>query len=231
MPEQPDQPKEVKNKKTWDEMTPKEKKSGIITLIVIAVIIFGIIGAVTGGDTAETDNSAANLSEGATGQAAEVEEAESVVEEKGIAGGMYKVGTDMPAGEYVIIGSGYLQISSDSSGSFDSIVANDNYSNRTIILASDGQYVQFSGRAYTWDEAPKVDTSTGILPDGKYKVGVDFPAGEYKLTPIGSGYYGVSTTASESLDVLVSNDNFDTERYLTVQDGQYLKLNRATLKL
>lgn len=58
--------------------------------------------------------------------------------EKGIAGGQYKVGTDMPAGEYVIVGSGYLQISSDSSGEFGSIVENDNYSNRTIISVTDG---------------------------------------------------------------------------------------------
>lgn len=222
--------KQQKSKKTWDEMTPKEKKTGVITLIVIAVIVFGIIGAATGGNK-DTTSDANSPSESSTSQSADIEEEKPVVEEKGIAGGMHKVGTDIPAGEYVVVGSGYLQISSDSTGSFESIVENDNYTNRTIILVSDGQYVQFSGRAYTPAEAPKVDTSKGELPEGKYKVGVDFPAGEYKLVPSGSGYYGLSTTASESLDSLVSNDNFETERYLSVQDGQYLKLNRATLKL
>ncbi|NCO10729.1 DUF4190 domain-containing protein [Candidatus Saccharibacteria bacterium] len=156
---------------------------------------------------------------------------ESTTDQTGIKGGMYKVGADMAAGEYVVIGSGYLQISSDSSGSFESIIENDNYTNRTIFLVKDGQYVEFSGRAYAPSEAPKVDTSDGELPAGKYKVGVDLPAGEYKLVPIGSGYYGLSTSASDSSDSLVSNDNFDTERYLTVQDGQYLKISRATLKL
>lgn len=215
--------------KQWSEMTKSEKRGAIIVLVVIALIIFGIIGAVTGGgnDTASENTNSGTSQTTTTETVAEAEP----IEEKGFAGGMYKVGTDMPAGEYVIVGSGYLQISSDSSGSFESIVENDNYSNRTIILVSDGQYVQFSGRAYTPADAPKVDASSGTLPAGKYKVGTDFPAGEYKITPSGSGYYGISTSASESLDSLVSNDNFDTERYLTVQDGQYLKLNRATIKL
>lgn len=110
-------------------------------------------------------------------------------------------------------------------------IQNDNYSNRTIIAVTDGQYVQFSGRAYTWDDAPKVDTSSGVLKDGKYKVGVDFPAGEYKVTPNGDGYLAITTTASESIGSIVTNDNFNTEKYITVQDGQYLKLNRASLKL
>lgn len=223
---------EPHQKKQWEDLTPKEKKAGIITLAVISLFVFGMIGAATGGDDDSSNNradSAQNSSEVA--QAEEPAESEPEEEKAGFAGGMYKVGVDIPAGEYVVVGSGYLQISSDSSGSFESIVANDNYSNRTIILVKDGQYVQFSGRAYTWEEAPKVDTSRGALPDGKYKVGVDFPAGEYKLIPTGTGYYGLSSSADESLDVLLSNDNFDTERYLTVQDGQYLKLNRASLKL
>lgn len=225
-----DQPTRAKKQKTWDELTPKEKKTGITTLVILAIIIFGAIGSFTGGTKNTTTDPISSGSSVST-QDSETKKAEPVIAQKGIAGGMYKVGTDMQAGEYIIVGSGYLQISSDSSGSFESIVENDNYTNRTIILINNGQYVKFSGRAYTPAEAPKVDASSGMLPAGKYKVGVDLPAGEYKLTPSGSGYYGLSTSASESMDVLVSNDNFDTDIYLTVQDGQYLKLSRASIKL
>lgn len=197
----------------------------VLTVIIAVVLLGGIVGAFS--DEPKSDNT---TKKDDTTVAANTEEKKSEPE-KGIAGGQYKVGTDMPAGEYVVVGSGYLQISSDSSGEFGSIVENDNYSNRTIISVTDGQYVQFSGRAYTWDEAPKVDTSSGTLPDGKYKVGVDFPAGEYKVIPSGDGYLAVSTSASESTNSIVTNDNFNTEKYITVQDGQYLKLNRASLKL
>lgn len=198
----------------------------ILTVILAVVVLGGIIGA--SGKESNSDTSTANK----TGNSVATKTEEKKTEpEKGIAGGQYKVGTDMPAGEYVIVGSGYLQISKDSSGEFSSILENDNYSNRTIIAVTDGQYVQFSGRAYTWADAPKVDTSKGTLPDGKYKVGVDFPAGEYKVTPSGDGYLAVSASASESTGSIVTNDNFNTEKYITVQDGQYLKLNRASLKL
>jgi hypothetical protein len=198
----------------------------ILTVILAVVVLGGIIGA--SGKESNPDTSTANKTDSSVATKTEEKKAEP---EKGIAGGQYKVGADMPAGEYVIVGSGYLQISKDSSGEFGSILENDNYSNRTIIAVADGQYVQFSGRAYTWTDAPKVDTSKGTLPDGKYKVGVDFPAGEYKVTPSGDGYLAVSTSASESTGSIVTNDNFNTEKYITVQDGQYLKLNRASLKL
>lgn len=197
----------------------------VLTVIIAVVVLGGIIGASSGDSKTTTENATT------TQDTNTVATTEEKVEEKGFAGGQYKVGTDMPAGEYVIVGSGYLQISSDSSGEFGSIVENDDYSNRTIIAVTDGQYVQFSGRAYTWDDAPKVDTSSGVLKDGKYKVGVDFAAGEYKVTPSGDGYLAVSTTASESIGSIVTNDNFNTEKYITVQDGQYLKLTRASLKL
>lgn len=161
----------------------------------------------------------------------EAKKTESVAKEVGIKGGQYKVGIDIPAGEYVVLGTGYLEISSDSTGSFQSIIENDNYSNRTIFVVYEGQYVEFDGRAYKWDEVPKLDISSGVLGEGKYKVGTDFPAGEYKIVPSGSGYYGLSSSASEGVSAIISNDNFDTERYLTVLDGQYLKISRATLKL
>jgi len=197
----------------------------VLTIIIAVVLLGGIIGAFSDEPKSDTTTKKDDSTVEANTEEKKAEP------EKGIAGGQYKVGADMPAGEYVVVGSGYLQISTDSSGEFGSIVENDNYNNRTIISVTDGQYVQFSGRAYTWEEAPKIDTSSGTLPDGKYKVGVDFPAGEYKVVPNGDGYLAVSTSASESTNSIVTNDNFNTEKYITVQDGQYLKLNRASLKL
>jgi len=142
---------------------------------------------------------------------------------------MYKVWKDIPAGEYVIIGSGYLEISTDSTGSFESIIENDNYKNRTIILVKHGEYVRFKWHAYTWDEAPLLQNPKIIL-EWKYKVGKDFPAGEYKIFPLAwSGYYEINPTARE--DIIVTNDNFDHEIYLTLKSGQYLKLSGAELLL
>lgn len=59
--------------------------------------------------------------------------------------GYYKIGTDIPAGKYVLesIGSGYYAIMSGPVGNSD-IVDNDNFNGRTEINVRDGQYLKIS---------------------------------------------------------------------------------------
>ncbi|NJE40585.1 hypothetical protein E0K99_04505 [Faecalicoccus pleomorphus] len=58
--------------------------------------------------------------------------------------GMYKVGVDIPAGEYNVkaeVGElGYLEVSSDPNGT--SIITNDAFENNSYISISDGQYLK-----------------------------------------------------------------------------------------
>lgn len=58
--------------------------------------------------------------------------------------GMYKVGVDIPAGEYNVkaeIGElGYLEVSSDPNGT--SIITNDAFENNSYVSISDGQYLK-----------------------------------------------------------------------------------------
>jgi hypothetical protein len=63
---------------------------------------------------------------------------------------------------------------------------------------------------------------------GTYKVGIDIPAGEYCIycTSSISGYYSVN--ADSKGDSIIGNDNFDYNAFVTVSDGQYLELSRAT---
>ena len=59
--------------------------------------------------------------------------------------GVYKVGTDLPAGEYVVFASGsagYFCVSSDSNQ--NDILFNDNFSTNSIITVNDGEYVNLS---------------------------------------------------------------------------------------
>lgn len=70
---------------------------------------------------------------------------------------------------------------------------------------------------------------SGVLAEGTYKVGTDIPAGEYKLTATSGdmGYWEVTNSSSADADI-VGNDNFTGSAYVTVSDGQYLKLVRCT---
>jgi hypothetical protein len=149
-----------------------------------------------------------------------------------IKAGMYKVGTDLPAGEYVLIGKSYFQVSKDSTGQMDSIICNDNFENRSIITVKDGQYFTLkAGKIYPASKAPEVEPSNGKLPSGMYKVGTDLQPGEYKIASIGDGYVEIAKDSSHLMDAVVSNDNFSGEKYVTVKAGQYIKLVRAELLL
>ncbi len=153
---------------------------------------------------------------------------------KSWASGMYKVGTDIPEGEYVIITSKYtyFEITKDSSGEFSSLIANDNFNNQTIVTLKNGQYFSFNGgRMYAFIDAPVVKPVDGLLPDGMYKCGVHFKPGEYKVIPSGHGYYEIDKNSSHLFGAIISNKNFENDRYITIKSGQYIKLTRASLKI
>lgn len=142
--------------------------------------------------------------------------------------GMYKVGADLPAGEYVLIssGGGYFEICSDSTGSFESIIANGNFDTNSIVTVSDGMYLDFSrADAYAIDASPDLD----ISKEGMFKVGKHLPAGEYKIHSDDSGYVQVTSDSTQSFESILSNDNFTGDSYITLSDGQYITLSRANI--
>ena len=154
-------------------------------------------------------------------------------DENKIKAGSYKVGQDIPAGEYIVISSnlGYVEVTKDSSGTLDSIIMNDNIQGNTIITVKDGQYVNLkSADMYAFDKAPSLKPEDGIYKDGMYKVGVHIPAGEYKVVPDSNmGYVEVDKDSFGSLGSIITNDNLQAEKYITVQDGQYLKIKNASI--
>jgi hypothetical protein len=155
------------------------------------------------------------------------------IESKYLSSGMYKIGIDIPAGEYLIIsdGMGYYEVTKDSSGTLDSIISNDNFSNTRYITVSENQYLEIkrSKMLPASDAEPQMPVN-GEYPEGMYKVGKDIPAGEYKIASTGEmGYYELAKNSIGTLDSIVSNDNFEGEKYITIKDGQYLTLTRCKL--
>ena len=65
-------------------------------------------------------------------------------------GGYYKVGVDIPAGQYVLesYGSGYWSVMTGAVVSSD-IVDNDNFNGRASVNVRDGQYLTISRSSYT----------------------------------------------------------------------------------
>lgn len=166
----------------------------------------------------------------------ELEEAEEVQEEvvttSALKAGTYKVGSDISSGEYLVFSKGhaYIESASDSSGNLDSIIFNDNLMNdaHAYVTLNDGEYFKMTGgEMYLVEDAKSVIPEDGLYQDGMYKVGNDIPAGEYKViltSNLGMGYLEVSSDSSHQLGSIITNDNVQADTYITVKDGQYLKL-------
>jgi len=152
--------------------------------------------------------------------------------------GTYKIGTDIPAGEYIVFAGSmaYVECAKDSSGQLDSIIFNDNLpsGSHLYVTLNNGEYfkMQFA-YMYPVDKAPSVKPADGVYKDGMYKVGKDIPAGEYKVKvtdPSGMGYFEVSKDSRHVLDSIVTNENVQSDTYLTVSNGQYLLLRGVTIE-
>lgn len=202
--------------------------------LIIVVIAFAVIGGSGDKDTDVDQPANTAQTETETNQSpTEATKEEDKV--KGFKPGTYKVGTDMPAGEYKLFAQydlAYFELTKDSSGSFDSILANDNFPNYSYLTVEDGQYIKIQHAiAVPIDNAPKSEPQDGVLPSGTYKVGFDIDPGEYKVTADGLGYIQVDMNSKHTFEGIITNDNFEGDKYITVKEGQYLKLQNAFIKV
>lgn len=143
--------------------------------------------------------------------------------------GMYKVGVDLPVGEYLLFAagsSGYYCVSSDSNQ--DDIIENGIFNGHSFVTVEDGQYFDVSRCTFLiasdYVIGPNDD---GSFSDGMYRVGIDIPAGEYHLTVSDDrGYYAIYNSSKVPLDI-VSNNIFEKNTYVTVTEGQYIEISRC----
>ena len=210
------------------EKKPSTAKKGCFGCLGI-IVLFLVVGVIFGGS--DNNDSANKASSPATKQSS----APVTPKVKTYPSGQYKVGTDLPAGEYVALSKNeaYIEVARNVSGTLDSILANDIFINRSIITVSNGQFLKVQGATlYAFADAPKVQTKDGFLPSGMYKVGVDLPAGEYKVISEGGDSYIESSSSSRHiLDDIIANDLFQGDKYIQVANGQYLKFFRAKIKV
>lgn len=157
-----------------------------------------------------------------------------------IRSGTYKVGDDIPVGEYLVFadGSSYIESATDSTGEIDSIIFNENLMNgaHTYVTLNAGEYFKLqNGEMYPVEEAQSVRPDDGIYRDGTYKVGTDIEPGEYRVVlnddaPMGMGYLEVSSDSSHRLESIVTNENVESDTYITVTEGQYLTISNVTIE-
>lgn len=148
---------------------------------------------------------------------------------------VYKVGVDIPAGEYKVYpngGRGYFAICTDAN--CDDIVRNENFNGQMYININHGQFLELV-RCYAVPvaEAPKYNANSGVYGDGEYKVGVEIPAGEYRVIAEAGqrGYYAIEKPKYNGDRDIISNNNFTNAAYVSVQNGQILNLTRCSIRV
>lgn len=219
----------------------------VIIIVVLVIIGVSIIGcnneepsdAASGNAVeADADKKTEEKAEDTATEAPTEKPTEEPVDFTKIEAGIYKIGTDMPAGEYKLFtdskGTAYFEINKDNSGEATSIIANDNYFNFTYVTLQDGQYFEFSDAyAVPIAEAMAYELVEGKYIPGFYKIGFDIPAGEYKLifdTNNLYGYYARLTDSNHTLDSMIINDNFDEDKNITLNDGEYLHITGSYIE-
>lgn len=195
-------------------------------IAIIGIVVISQNAMKSGGDESTIQTSKSDSSSAQPAQPAKT---------NSVKGGQYKVGTDITAGEYVLVtkkgAKGSFQITKDSTAEYGSGILGGMVTNRLYVMVEDGQYIKIgSCDMYKTADAPKPDLSDGYYIDGVYKVGVDIPAGEHKVISTGEDAYVAVKKDPGGVSSIISNDLFANERYITVKDGQYLELTNAKIK-
>jgi RNA polymerase subunit RPABC4/transcription elongation factor Spt4 len=144
--------------------------------------------------------------------------------------GMYKVGSEIAAGEYVVESLsqlGYYQLSSDSTGDFDSIIINDNLDRGTFgyVVVRNGEYIELQNcRMYPSAEKTITPADLSKIPPSTYKIGKDLPAGEYRLTVKSQPAYWERNRNNNQMDSIIANNNLQNSAYVKVFAGEYFKI-------
>lgn len=209
-------------------MGEEKKKMSRGKKVLIGIGIYLVVGIIFAGIIAQTDSG--KSADASTGGDTAKTSAPKIAWKKA---GMYKVGAEIPAGEYVIQPQGdaaYYEVSTDSSGSMNSIIANDLLAGCSVYVSvRDGQYLTVRSAKFTAAETYEARPASPIK-QGMYRVGRDISAGEYKVTSNGMATYcAVQKDSYNTIGSILTNDAlFEGAKYVTVRDGQYLLIKDCT---
>lgn len=139
--------------------------------------------------------------------------------------GLYLVGRDLPAGEYVAVndsGTCYVKIGADPN--MNTMYASEYHDYCIPFKVRNGDWIESSwGMIYSID-----DVNLDISKTGMYVVGKHVKAGNYVLEARGNGYYCITRGMLGENDKIEDNDHFDTISYISLKNGQCILISRCS---
>lgn len=143
--------------------------------------------------------------------------------------GQYKVGTDIPAGVYYIYADtdkwySSCKLTKDANG--NDYVLYESISTNYIVEIRDGEYFELNNSyAIPYEYAPVAEPKDGYLYEGFYVVGVDIPAGEYRVEAYEDAIWASFSIYANLRDKLEDYESVEGKRYIELEEGQYVKLS------
>ena len=151
----------------------------------------------------------------------------------------YLAGSDIPAGVYYISAASSspcsFRIESDLSGSEDCLLCREDVPGSSYVDLRDGRYLTVeNGSLLPVADVQKPEPDAdGYYSEGKYRVGIDIPAGDYKAEVLSSGapaYYCRLSDANKLSANIISESDFVEYIYMSPVDAEYLYVKGARFK-
>ena len=140
--------------------------------------------------------------------------------------GVYQVGNDLSAGDYLLSQPTHFQIAFESSFEPHVLIADKDTDGRTYVTLEGDDWFHFNnGQLYPQGTAPEA----GDLPlaAGMYKAGQDLPAGEYVLLAEDSNLD--LTVDARHLEPSLSATVIFNRAYVILADGQFIDFDMGLL--
>ena len=150
--------------------------------------------------------------------------------------GTYKIGEDIPAGDYVLIENADAMFASvivrEEASEDSGVVSSHLINGQAVIRLYEGRWLTLSeARAYPLSQAPRIEDSRA--DEGGYLVGVTLPAGTYAICPSDraplssySVYNGILGTGAQLIKFEVLHDR----SAIVLSDGDYIELSGCGLE-
>lgn len=101
--------------------------------------------------------------------------------------GIYEVGTDIPAGQYMLIDNAntdarWASFVYSTDPEFVNVIKTEYFNNYNLIQVNEGEYLRLQRcRAVPLEFAPTIEPTNNAFEEGYYTVGVHIPSGTYEL--------------------------------------------------
>lgn len=161
-----------------------------------------------------------------------------------IKSGVYEVGKDLPAGEYIAfqdsddsVASLELRKTEYKTGSEDEIISY-HFFNNVYITVKEGQFIEFeSCNLYPVEDAPTINETDAKERSIMLKVGKDIAPGNYIIYSNENSalsYSFFQVTILRDIDnyqkIVMNGSGFQGEQKVQLQEGQYLELEWCSIK-